>query len=184
MGLGTDASGRWDEYEWFRLDEVVPLEPFVLAGLDALERDPVWLPGDSTRILLVDLDNLRVEPARLRGRLAMAIALARQADHAAFAGQEGSVRRSREALAEFGDLAITVGRSHDEADWALLDAAQDVEDVDVQFVVVSNDGIFTRLAMRGPVTVLSPGVAALSYRLAEAAERVVDLEVIEAGAPA
>jgi hypothetical protein len=50
----------------------------------------------------------------------------------------------------------------------------------VQFIVVSNDNIFARLAMRGPLTVLSPGLQSLSDRLAEAAERVLDMAVIEA----
>jgi hypothetical protein len=181
MGLGTERPA-WEDIEWFHLDDVSePLEPFVEAALDALTADPLWLPGDATRVLLVDLDNLRVEPVRLRARLAMAIALARQADHAAFAGQEGSVRRARPALEEFAAAAIAVGTDHNEADEALLDAADDVEDTDVQFIVVSNDNIFARLALRGPLVVLSPGAEALSERLADAAVRVVDLTAIEAG---
>jgi hypothetical protein len=184
MGLGSDRD-PWEDYEWF--DPSAPdddrLDRFVGAGLDSLIADPLWLPGDATRVLLVDLDNIRVEPARLRARLAMAVALARQADHAAFAGQHASVARARPALAEFAAQAIGVGGGHNEADEALLDAAAAVEAGDVQFVVISNDGIFATLAMRGPLIVLSPGADALSNRLAEAALRVIDIQVIEAGAP-
>lgn len=187
MGLGADG-GWWDDYEWFDLADVADSEraeePFVAAALQWLDQHPPWLPGQGTRVLLVDLDNLRVEPARLRGRLAMAVELARRADLAVFAGQTGSVRRARPSLAEFAATALAVGEDHNEADEALLAAAAALEDRDVQFVVVSNDGIFARLATRGPLTVLSPGAAALSDRLAEAARRVTDLQDIESGAAA
>ncbi|MDX6224739.1 MAG: hypothetical protein QOE64_1115 [Frankiales bacterium] len=185
MGLGIDGS-PWDEYEWVRLEDFDdrPGQRYVTAALDALARDPLWLPGDATRVLLVDLDNLRVEPVRLRARMAMAVVLARQADLASFAGQEGSVRRARPALEEFAETAVAVGHDHNEADEALLAAAATVTSDEVQFLVVSNDGIFARLAARGPLVVLSPGSAALSDQLADAAERVVDLQVIEGGVAA
>ena len=67
-----------------------------------------------------------------------------------------------------------------EADEVLLDAARAVRADNVEFVVISNDGIFATLADRGRLTVLSPGVEALSDRLAQAAARVVDLPALEA----
>jgi hypothetical protein len=182
LGLGTDRQS-WEDYEWFDTraaegidDSPVPNGAYLDAGLESLRREPLWLANGSTRVLLVDLDNLRVEPVRLSARLAMTIALARDADYVGFAGQEGSVRRARADLAEFGAHAVVVGNGSDEADQALLDVA----DEDVQFIVVSNDGIFARLAMRGPLTVLSPGLQSLSDRLADAAERILDMSVIEA----
>jgi hypothetical protein len=180
VGLGAERS-PWEDYEWFDLDDVTdgPVEPYVLAALDSLRRDPVWLPGDSIRVLLVDLDNLRVEPARLRGRLLMAVALAEQADHAAFSGQGGSVRRALPHLGAFAGTAVAVGGGHNEADQVLLDEAEAIHADDVQFVVISNDNIFASLATRGPLIVLSPGADALSDRLAEAASRVIDLQVME-----
>jgi hypothetical protein len=180
VGLGPERAS-WEDYEWFDPHSVVSADDsYLQAGLESLRRDPLWLPGTSTRVLLVDLDNLRVESVRLKARLAMTVALAREADHVAFAGQEGSVRRARGDLAEFEDRAVVVGNGSDEADEALLAVASDVADDDVQFIVVSNDNIFARLAMRGPLTVLSPGLQSLSDRLAEAAERVLDMAVIEA----
>jgi hypothetical protein len=180
VGLGPERAS-WEDYEWFDPHAVAPTDDsYLRAGLESLRRDPLWLPGTSTRVLLVDLDNLRVESVRLRARLAMTIALAREADHVAFAGQEGSVRRARGDLAEFDDKAIVVGNGSDEADQALLAVASAVPDDDVQFIVVSNDNIFARLAMRGPLTVLSPGLQSLSDRLADAAERILDMAVIEA----
>jgi hypothetical protein len=180
VGLGPERPW-WQDYEWFDPHSFVAADSSYLeAGLESLRREPLWLPGASTRVLLVDLDNLRVESVRLHARLAMTIALAHEADHVAFAGQEGSVRRARGYLAEFEDQAIIVGNGPDEADEALLAAASAVEDDDVQFIVVSNDNIFARLAMRGPLTVLSPGLQSLSDRLAESAERVLDMAVIEA----
>jgi hypothetical protein len=180
VGLGPERAS-WEDYEWFDPHSFVSADDSYLeAGLESLRREPLWLPGTSTRVLLVDLDNLRVESVRLHARLAMTIALAREADHVAFAGQEGSVRRARGNLAEFEDRAVIVGNGPDEADEALLAVASAVEDDDVQFIVVSNDNIFARLAMRGPLTVLSPGLQSLSDRLAEAAERVLDMALIEA----
>jgi hypothetical protein len=180
VGLGPEREW-WADYEWFDPHSYVGVDDsYLRAGLESLRRDPLWLPGPATRVLLVDLDNLRVESVRLHARLAMTIALAREADQVAFAGQEGSVRRARGYLDEFDDRAVVVGNGPDEADQALLAAASAVEDDDVQFIVVSNDNIFARLAMRGPLTVLSPGLQSLSDRLADAAERVIDLAVIEA----
>lgn len=180
MGLGPERL-PWEDYEWFDPHSPRGLDDsYLQAGLESLRRQPLWLPGTATRVLLVDLDNLRVEPVRLHARIAMTVALARDADEAAFAGQAGSVRRARGDLAEFADRAVAVGGGSDEADLALLDVADAVDAEDVQFIVVSNDGIFARLAMRGPLTVLSPGLQSLSDRLAGAAERVLDMAVIEA----
>jgi hypothetical protein len=180
MGLGPEPP-RWEGYEWFDPHAVrAPDDSYVAAGLASLRSQPLWLPGPATRVLLVDLDNLRVEPVRLRARLAMTVSLAREADHVGFAGQEGSVRRARADLAEFTDRATIVGDGSDEADLALLDVADAVDSDDAQFIVVSNDGIFARLAMRGPLTVLSPGLQSLSDRLTDAAERILDMAVIEA----
>jgi hypothetical protein len=184
MGLGLER-GQWVEYEWVDLSTYVdPGRRYVSHALEALDRDPLWLPGDSARVLLVDLDNLRVEPNRLRSRMAMVVVLARQADLASFAGQEGSVRRARPALQEFASTAVAVGADHNQAVEALLAAAETVTDDDVQFLVVSNDGIFARLARRGPLTVLSPGAGSLSDQLADVAERVVDLPLLESGVSA
>jgi hypothetical protein len=177
MGLGTER-GEWDLFEWFDLRIDVPDSDATMASL---ERAGIWQSGPSTRVLLVDLDNVRVSSELLRGRVSLAVVLARQADVAAFAGQHSSVERARPALAEYGASAMSVGDGPNAADLVLLDAA-DIADADIQFVVISNDGIFARLAMRGPLVVLSPGVGALSDRLAEAAERVIDLQAIEVAA--
>jgi hypothetical protein len=150
--------------------------------VDRLDDEPLWLAGDSERVLLVDLDNLRAAPSRLRARLAVVVSLARQADHAAFAGQTGAVRRSLPWLAEFADLAQTV--PDDLAAHALLARAAELAGPPQQFVVVSNDGIFVELADRGPLALLSPGADAMSDRLSDSAHRVVDLAALEKQAAA
>lgn len=185
MGLGDGANAEWQDYEWFdpHLDRDADGD-IALVTLESLEREGVWQPGTATRVLLVDLDNIRVASAHLRSRVLLAVALARQADVAVFAGQRGSVERARSALQEYGEKALEVGRGRDEADMALLDAVADTGDQDAQFVVFSNDGVFARLAMRGPLTVVSPGAGALSDQLSEAAERVIDLQMLEAPAGA
>ena len=55
MGLGVERS-PWEDYEWVRLADFDdrPGQRYVNAALDALQRDPLWLPGDATRVLLVD----------------------------------------------------------------------------------------------------------------------------------
>ena len=146
-----------------------------------LERNLLWVPGAGTRVLLVDLDNLRADPRRWRARMAAVVTLARQADHAVLAGQEGAVRRGRPHLAEFAAGARQVADGSDLADLVLLDAADALRDDAVQVIVLSNDGIFASLADRGPLTVLSPGADALSDRLRDAATRVVDLMALEEG---
>ena len=180
MGLGGGES-EWADYEWVRLAELPADagEPLADALVAWIRENPLWLEDGSTRVLLVDLDNLRAEPGRLRARLAAVVELARQADHTSFAGQSGSVARSRPWLAEFAAAAEAVGGGSDEADWVLLDAAEAVTDFPVQFVVVSNDWIFAGLAHRGPLILLSPGADALSDRLRDAASRIVDLAVLE-----
>ncbi|WP_432562642.1 hypothetical protein [Kineococcus sp. SYSU DK003] len=188
MGLGG-APGEWDDYEWFRLEDVPGRKVAAAvaeAGPDPLSdalrllvRDyPVWAGQGASRVLLVDLDNLRATRERLRARLAVVVELARQADHVALAGQIGAVQRSRPWLEEFADRAVAVADGADVADFALLAAARTVADP-VEFLVVSNDGIFADLAERGDVTILSPGIDALSERLHGAASLLVDLAVLE-----
>jgi hypothetical protein len=180
VGLGSEI-GEWDDIEWFDASDVDPATPapYVDALLGWVRDNDLWDAKVETRVLLVDLDNLRAEPTRLRARVEATAALARGADYAAFAGQAGSVARARPHLGEFAASALAVGGGADEADWALRDAADAAEGATMQFVVVSNDGIFADLAERGTLTVLSPGAAALSERLRVAAQRVVDLVEIE-----
>ena len=198
MGLGG-GPGEWDDYEWVDLTELPTVRSRrprgqaeqLIAGertdglaeeLSAwLERNLLWVPGAGTRVLLVDLDNLRADPRRWRARMAAVVTLARQADHAVLAGQEGAVRRGRPHLAEFAAGARQVADGSDLADLVLLDAADALRDDAVQVIVLSNDGIFASLADRGPLTVLSPGADALSDRLRDAATRVVDLMALEEG---
>jgi hypothetical protein len=52
----------------------------------------------------------------------------------------------------------------------------------VQYVVVSNDGIFSQLAQRGPLALISPGSDAMSDRLRDSAHVVVDLPELERAA--
>jgi hypothetical protein len=187
MGLGG-APDEWADYEWFRLEDV-PAPEVVRVGPDPasdalrlLVRDyPVWAQQGAQRVLLVDLDNLRASPSRLRARLAVVVELARQADHVALAGQVGAVARSRPWLEEFADRAEAVPQGADVADYALLAAAAKVADP-VEFLVVSNDGIFAELAERGDLTILSPGMDALSAGLHGAASMLVDLAALEAEA--
>ena len=197
MGLGG-GPGEWDDYEWFRLADVPGEGPGEeLAGepvdtgpdplteaLRALVRDyPVWAGAGATRVLLVDLDNLRAARGRLRARLGVVVELARQADHVTLAGQAGAVARSRPWLEEFADRALPVADGADVADLVLLEAAATVPDP-VEVLVVSNDGIFADLAERGELTVVSPGIHALSDRLHGAADLLVDLAALEREAAA
>lgn len=197
MGLGGGPQER-DDYEWVNLAELATarvrrqrssaelfpggaeMEPLARELSSWLERNVLWLPGPSTRVLLVDLDNLRADPRRWRARMAAVVTLARQADHAVLAGQEGAVRRGRPHLAEFAERARPVADGSDLADLVLLEAADALRSGDIQVVVLSNDGIFASLADRGPLVVLSPGGDALSDRLRDAATRVVDLVALEA----
>jgi uncharacterized LabA/DUF88 family protein len=72
-----------------------------------------------------------------------------------------------------------VADGSDLADLVLLDAADALRDDAVQVIVLSNDGIFASLADRARLTVLSPGADALSDRLRDAADEVVDLTRLE-----
>lgn len=186
MGLGGGPT-EWDDYEWVRLADLPPApaggrsagqQPLADPLHAWLARKSLWTAGAGTRVLLVDLDNLRADPARWRDRMTMAVALARQADVVALAGQEGPVRRARPHLAEFAARARAVADGSDLADYVLLEAAAEVPGA-AQFVVLSNDWIFAELAARGPLTVLSPGGNALSDRLRDAATQVVDLAALE-----
>jgi hypothetical protein len=191
MGLGGSPS-EWDEYEWVRLADLPlprrgrPTGPDVDAAVplaeaicDELDDGPLWPSADGTRVLLVDLDNLRAGPMHWRARMAVVAAIARQADHVVLAGQGGAVARARPHLAEFADRVQAVRDGSDVADRVLLSAADRIRADDIQLLVVSNDGIFAVLADRGPLTVLSPGADALSDRLREAAVRTIDLAALE-----
>ena len=197
MGLGG-APSEWDDYEWIRLADLPPVRvgrqrarvtsPAVAESADALaralsawlDRNVLWTAGGGTRVLLVDLDNLRADPRRWRARMAAVVTLARTADHVVLAGQQGAVRRARPHLGEYAAQARPVADGSDLADFVLLDAAEALPDDPIQTIVLSNDGIFADLADRGPLTVLSPGSDALSGRLRTAASRVVDLTALEA----
>jgi len=182
VGIGG-GPGEWGDYEWVRLSELpdaptqVPA-PLVRALCSWLDENPLWAT-DGPRILLVDLDNLRADPLRWRARMALVVALARQADHAVLAGQVGAVKRGRPHLAEFAKRAIPVEDGSDVADYVLLAAADKVLAPGAQVVVLSNDGIFASLADRARLTVMSPGSDALSDRLRDAAADVVDLTRLE-----
>lgn len=149
------------------------------AMISWLRRHPLWVRGTGPRILLVDLDNLRAGPTRWQARMEVVVWLARLADHTILAGQHAAVARARPHLAELADSAYGVDDGSDLADHVLLDAAEAIEVPAARTVVISNDGIFVRLAGRGPLTVLSPGLEALSDKLRVAASRVVDLTAIE-----
>ncbi|HEY6745023.1 MAG TPA: hypothetical protein VI357_04820 [Mycobacteriales bacterium] len=189
MGLGGGPS-EWDEYEWVRLADLPDApppaagtaagkrQPLAEAVLAWLQRESVWNAAAGSRVLLVDLDNLRADPVRWRDRMGMVVALARQADVVALAGQEGAVRRARPHLEEFAPRARAVADGSDLADHVLLDAAAELTGA-LQFVLLSNDWIFAGLADRGPLTVLSPGADALSDRLRSTATKVVDLAALE-----
>ena len=193
MGLGY-GKREWDDYEWFpsgggRRGPAVRAEPGDPDGASAalverVLRDPIWEPDDAPRILLVDLDNLRAGPVRWRARMAVVVALARQADHVALAGQEGAVRRARPHLEEFAGTAVAVAAGSDLADVALLAKVDELDLPDAQHLVVSNDGIFAELAQCGPLVVVSPGRDALSDSLAAASVRVIDLAALEHDLPA
>jgi hypothetical protein len=199
MGLGGGPR-LWDDFEWVDLTKLpaarvrrarseVGLQG-ASRSADALahelcgwlERNLLWAAGAGTRVLLVDLDNLRADPRRWRARMSAVVTLARQADEVVLAGQEGAVRRGRPHLAEFAERARPVADGSDLADHVLLEATDALHDEAIQVIVVSNDGIFASLADRGPLVVLSPGAEALSDRLRESASRVVDLVALEDGA--
>jgi len=192
VGLGY-GQREWDDYEWFpsgggRRGPAVVAEAGDPDGASAalverVLRDQVWEPDDAPRILLVDLDNLRAGPIRWRARMAVVVALARQADHVALAGQEGAVRRARPHLEEFAGTAVAVAAGSDLADVALLAKVDELDLPDAQHLVVSNDGIFAELAQCGPLVVLSPGRDALSDSLAAASVRVIDLAALEHDLP-
>lgn len=147
-----------------------------------LRRHPLWVRGTGPRLLLVDLDNLRAAPARWAARMQVVLWLAGLADHVVLAGQHGAVARAQPHLAALGDTIHAVDDGSDLADHVLLDAAEAVVAAKARTAVISNDGIFVRLAGRGPLTVLSPGLDALSEKLRVAASRVVDLTAVEEAA--
>lgn len=183
VGLGG-GPGEWDDYEWFPTGaDPVPAPRAAVdeaAGLvTRVAEEELWPAGDAPRILLVDLDNLRAGPARWRSRMAVVVALARQADHVVLAGQQGATTRGRPHLEEFAHTVLAVPAGSDLADVALLEAVDDLDIPDASILVVSNDGIFAELAECGPLVVLSPGRDALSDSLAARAARVVDLALIE-----
>jgi hypothetical protein len=183
VGLGY-RHDEWDDYEWFPsggapATPVAADEPLPAAMVGWFTENPLWEPGDAPRILLVDLDNLRAGPVRWRARMAVMVALARQADHVALAGQDGAVRRAKPHLEEFAETAMAVPAGSDLADVALLALVDELDLPDAQALVVSNDGIFAELAQCGPLVVLSPGRNALSDGLEAAAARVVDLAALE-----
>ncbi|MDQ1617082.1 MAG: hypothetical protein QOJ60_3021 [Actinomycetota bacterium] len=184
MGLGGQAL-EWDDYEWVDLSaDLAPVGDGLAEALGSwFQEHPLWAHDPTPRVLLVDLDNLRAEPRRWRARMTAVVTLARQAEHAFMAGQRGAVRRARPHLAEYADQAQAIADGSDVADLALLDSVAGLSGREMQVVVVSNDGIFAALADRGPLVVLSPGVHALSDRLWEAAERVVDLAALERAEP-
>lgn len=182
MGIGGGPR-EWDDYEWIDLADPPDLPAGDVSSLvralgSWLEENPLWVT-DGPRILLVDLDNLRAGPRRWAARMSLVVQLARQADHTSLAGQVGAVARARPHLAEFARRASPVEHGSDLADYVLLAAADAVLADGAQVVVLSNDGIFASLADRARLTVLSPGADALSDRLRDAADDVVDLTRLE-----
>jgi len=186
VGLGGGVRED-DDLEWVRLPDLPP-DPVAVAQdalADAMRAWGAahlrWDGSDRERFLLVDLDNIRADPARLRARLALLSAVAAEADHVVLAGQDGAVRRAQPWLGAMAETTYAVPDGADLADHVLLDEARDLSDGGpAQFMVASNDGIFARLAVRGPLTLLSPGAASLNDRLRDAADRIVDLGELEA----
>ena len=80
MGLGGGPSWR-DDYEWVRLADLPDAppprarqarQPLAEAVLAWLQRAGTWTAGAGSRVLLVDLDNLRADPVRWRDRRTLA----------------------------------------------------------------------------------------------------------------
>ena len=178
-GAGADAASSDTSSPSEENDAATAMGEWLIATFDDAE---LWPRSKGPRVLLVDLDNLRAAPSRLRARLTAVLHLARQADVAAFAGQAGAARRSKRWLEERADDVVTVPDGSDLADHALLDRAAQVPGKRAQFVVVSNDGIFAQLAKRGPVALISPGSDAMSDRLRDCAHVVLDLPRLEKAA--
>ena len=178
--MGNGPSDR-DDYEWVDLTDLPPeeAEPLAEALAGWFGRMPPWPVPGVRRLLLVDLDNLRAGPVRWRARMGAVVALARQADEVVLAGQEAAVARAYPHLGEFAARAHAVPDGDDLADHVLLDGAAALPTGPLQVVVLSNDGIFATLAERGPLVVVSPGADALSDRLRDAADEVVDLRALE-----
>jgi hypothetical protein len=180
MGMGGGPREA-DDYEWCSLadlstDDDAP-SSLQRDAEDWVRDNPVWQPGSAERVLVVDLDNLRADGQRLQGRLARMVAVANTADRAHFCGQAGTVSRSLPWLGAFASSVVTAGDDPDEADLVLLAAAMPPRGAHrpMQFAVASNDGIFAVLARHGPVTLLSPSLAASSRRLRSAASRLIDI---------
>jgi len=163
-------------------DEVPP-DALGAAVVAWLARDPLWGDdeGEGPRVLLADLDNLRAGGVRWRARMAVVVALARQADVVGIAGQHGAARRAAPHLAEWAPTVRAVDDGSDLADHELLAVAAAVPASagPLRVLCLSNDGIFADLADRGRLVVVSPGADALSERLDGAADDVVDLAALE-----
>lgn len=183
---GADLDGA--DLEWLRLADLPSLPALPPGAGNLAYAVQGWAAEHLTwrdrsageRVLLVDLDNIRAEPARLRARMALLATLAASADHVVLAGQDDAVDRAVPWLGEAAGRAHRVPSGRNEADYLLLDEAEELlGERPGQFMVASNDGIFAALARRGPLTLLSPGPSGLSGRLVAAAERLVDLEALE-----
>ncbi|MFC5381298.1 hypothetical protein [Aquipuribacter nitratireducens] len=181
MGNQHEEHDPREEYEWVALGDLTSEDHERLAAalVRWVEANPIWHDGAGERVLLVDLDNLRAGPLRWKARMMLVVALARTADHVVISGHTTAVERGREHLAEFAEVAQPVPDGADLADLKLLEGAEAVTAERRQVVVLSNDGIFSSLAERGPLTVLSPGASALSDRLFDAARVVIDLMTLE-----
>ena len=194
MGLGY-GKREWDDYEWFpsgggRRGPAVLAEPGDPDGASAalverVLRDPIWEPDDAPRILLVDLDNLRAGPVRWRARMAVVVALARQADHVALAGQEGAVRRARPHLEEFAEYGGgRGGRAATSPTWPCWprSTSSTCPTPSTWWSATTASSPSSRSAARW--SCVSPGRDALSDSLAAASVRVIDLAALEHDLPA
>lgn len=193
MGLGINRS-PWADYEMFHLPSWVPpvteTRTFThLTALDApeitaLHPDDTWEP-DTTRVLLVDLDNMRARSTRWKLRLEAVLAMAADADHVVLAGQRRNVDPVLPHLGAYASQVIIVKYGANLADYALLEAARTIrarKGRPLQFAVTSNDHIFGRLARRGKLTIVSPCVDQISLKLLSRAHSVVDLQIAEGAA--
>lgn len=189
MGLGGRRADE-EDLEWVVLadlpDSGAAEQGSVLgeAMCEWFQQNPVWTADGGTRLLLVDLDNLRAAPGRWKARMTVAVWLARRADHVLLAGQHSALARAQPHLADMAEHAVGVDDGSDLADHVLLEgavrvAAEQPDGEPLQVVVLSNDGIFAQLTDHGPLVVVSPGGHALSDRLREASDRLVDLPELE-----
>ena len=160
----------------FKAEKEVKILAPILTPLVALER--VWRANEGGKVLLVDLNSLRSPKEKWSERMATVLLLGGQADYVFIAGNQELSRNATPYLKDLG-AKINVSSNPSISNKYLVGEVSKLKGIKVQLLLFSNTHALSQLSSKGRLTVANPQVDTMSRILAENADAILDLALLD-----